>query len=156
MVERAETNPAEETLPEKNETQSTQPQENTEPVMLPEYAEIYAQNDDLVGWICIADTRINYPVMSSLDMRNYYLDHGFDKAENGYGCLYMAEICDVSKPLDNLIIYGHHKKNGIMFSDLKSSRKRAFGKITKPLFSIHCTNDRPGCTVWCNRVSFFR
>ena len=41
-------------------TESTVPQEHS---ILPEYAEIYAQNSDMVGWIYIADTNINYPVM---------------------------------------------------------------------------------------------
>lgn len=126
LVEQAETKPAEETRPVGDAPQSTLPPENTEPVMLPEYAALYARNSDLVGWISIADTRINYPVMQSPDEPNYYLDHGFDRDETDYGCPYVAEICDVSRPSDNLIIYGHHKKNGTMFSDLKKFTKKGF------------------------------
>ena len=33
-----------------------------EKMLLPELAELYQQNGDLVGWISIADTNINYPV----------------------------------------------------------------------------------------------
>ena len=126
MVERAETKPAEQAPPDVDEPHGTVPQENTEQVILPEYAELYAQNDDLVGWICIEDTRINYPVMQSLEEPNFYLDHGFDRGETDYGCPYVAEICDVGRPSDNLIIYGHHKKNGTMFSDLKKFTKKSF------------------------------
>ena len=40
---------------------STTPTEPAEPTVLPEYAPIYALNNDLVGWIYIDGTTINYP-----------------------------------------------------------------------------------------------
>lgn len=91
-----------------------------------EQEELYEQNNDLVGWICIEDTKINYPVMQSIDEPNFYLKHGFDKAYTNYGCPYVGESCDVNKPSDNLIIYGHHMKNGSMFSDLEKFKKKDF------------------------------
>ena len=42
-------------------------------MFLPELAELYQQNGDLVGWISIADTNINYPVMQSVNEPNFYL-----------------------------------------------------------------------------------
>lgn len=132
VVDQAEKTPETETTPE-NEgsaeaeaTVPTIPPETAPPVMLPEYAELYEQNSDLVGWICIEDTRINYPVVQSPDRPNFYLNHGFDKGETDYGCPYVAEICDMDKPSDNLILYGHHKKNGSMFTDLKKFSKKSF------------------------------
>ncbi len=83
-----------------------------EKMLLPELAELYQQNGDLVGWISIADTNINYPVMQSVNEPNFYLKHGFDKEYSDYGCPYVQEDCDVQEPSDNLVIYGHH-----MFSD---------------------------------------
>ncbi len=50
-----------------------------EKMLLPELAELYQQNGDLVGWISIADTNINYPVMQSVNEPNFYLKHGFDR-----------------------------------------------------------------------------
>ena len=126
IVEQAETVPETKPSPEAEAIMSTTPPESVELVILPEYAALYEQNNDLVGWICIEDTRINYPVMQSPDEPNFYLDHGFDKGETDYGCPYVSEICDVSEPSDNLIIYGHHKKNGTMFTDLKKFRKKSF------------------------------
>ena len=78
-----------------------------EKTLLPELTELYQQNGDLVGWISIADTNINYPVMQSVNEPNFYLKHGFDKAYSDYGCPYVQEDCDVQEPSDNLIIYGH-------------------------------------------------
>lgn len=111
---------------ESSETEATEPSENTEPVILPEYAELYEQNSDIVGWITIPDTKINYPVMQSPDNPNFYLKHGFDKAYSDYGCPYVSEECDVNKPSDNLIIYGHNMKNGSMFSALNQFKNKDF------------------------------
>lgn len=114
------------TSPETEAPMPTTPPEGNELVMLPEYAELYEQNNDLIGWICIEDTKINYPVMQSLDEPNFYLKHGFDKEYTDYGCPYMSESCDVNKPSDNLIVYGHHMKNGTMFSDLEKFKSKEF------------------------------
>lgn len=97
-----------------------------EKTVLPELAELYQQNSDLAGWIRIEDTNINYPVMQSLDEPNFYLKHSFDKGYTNYGCPYVGESCDVNKPSDNLIIYGHHMKNGSMFSDLEKFKSKDF------------------------------
>ena len=97
-----------------------------EKTVLPELAELYQQNGDLVGWISIADTNINYPVMQSVYEANFYLKHGFDKEYSSYGCPYVQEDCDVQKPSDNLVVYGHHMANGSMFADLEKFKSKDF------------------------------
>ena len=97
-----------------------------EKTLLPELTELYQQNGDLVGWISIADTNINYPVMQSVNEPNFYLKHGFDKAYSDYGCPYVQEDCDVQEPSDNLVIYGHHMKNGSMFAHLGKFKDKDF------------------------------
>lgn len=112
---------------------AAQPDETAEPIqltedktLLPDYSELYFQNTDMVGWISIQDTNINYPVMQSVDEPNFYLKHGFDETYSDYGCPYMQENCDVKLPSDNLIIYGHHMNNGSMFADLMKFESRDF------------------------------
>ena len=39
---------------------------------IPEYQELYLENNDMVGWLKIEDTKINYPVMQSKDNPNFY------------------------------------------------------------------------------------
>ncbi len=94
--------------------------------ILSELTELYQQNSDLVGWICIEDTKINYPVMQTVENPNYYLRRGFDRKYTVYGCPYVQEDCDVSKPSDNVVIYGHHMNNGTMFADLEKFKNEAF------------------------------
>ena len=116
-------------------------EEPTEPVLyteektvLPELAELYQQNGDLAGWIRIEDTNINYPVMHTPDNPDFYLKHGFDKEYSDYGCPYVQENCDVQLPSDNVILYGHHMKNGSMFADLEKFKNQDFWQEHKTFF----------------------
>lgn len=109
------------------ENETAEPiQYSEEKTILPELTELYQQNGDLVGWISVADTNINYPVMQSVNEPNFYLKHGFDKQYSDYGCPYVQEDCDVQKPSDNIVIYGHHMKNGSMFAHLEKFKDKDF------------------------------
>lgn len=81
------------------------------------YKALYEQNDDFVGWITIDDTTIDYPVMQSIGSPDFYLKHNFQKAYSDYGVPYVDEACAVGLSA-NTVIYGHHMKNGTMFSSL--------------------------------------
>lgn len=109
----------------------TQVQYSDKKEMLPELAELYSLNSDLVGWIKIEDTNINYPVMQSVNEPNFYLKHGFDKSYTEYGCPYVQENCNLQIPSDNIVIYGHHMKNGTMFADLEKYKSQDFWKEHK-------------------------
>lgn len=84
--------------------------------------ELYKINNDLVGWIKIDGTRIDYPVMQNED---YYLRRNIYKNYSYYGTPYLAKYCDV-KNSDNLVIYGHHIKNNAMFGELENYKKKSF------------------------------
>ena len=81
------------------------------------YAAVYERNNDFAGWISIDGTNIDYPVMQSIDNPNYYLKHNFEKEYSDYGVPYVQENCALGIS-DNCVLYGHHMKNGAMFSDL--------------------------------------
>ena len=97
------------------------------------YAEVFAQNDDLIGWISIPGTRIDYPVMQTKDDPDFYLKHAFDKSYSNYGVPYAAENCDADIS-DNMVIYGHHMNNGSMFSDLCKYESEDFYKEHKTIY----------------------
>lgn len=85
-------------------------------------SELYKINNDLVGWIKIDGTNIDYPVMQNED---YYLRRNVYKNYSYYGTPYLAKYCDI-KNSDNLVIYGHHIKNNAMFGELEKYKKKAF------------------------------
>ena len=51
----------------------TDPETGKEIQILPEFAELYTMNSHIVGWIRIEDTAVNYPVMQTPKVPNYYL-----------------------------------------------------------------------------------
>ena len=88
------------------------------------YKALYEQNNDFVGWITIDGTAINYPVMQSIGSPDYYLKHNFEKAYSDYGVPYVDEACAVGLSA-NTVVYGHHMKNGTMFSSLVNYADKA-------------------------------
>ena len=86
---------------------------------------MYEQNNDLVGWIRIDGTGIDYPVMQTPSNPDYYLKHSFEKTWSDYGVPYVDAACTVGAS-NNLIIYGHNMKNGTMFHDLVNYTKKDF------------------------------
>lgn len=65
--------------------------------VLAHYKELYLQNEHLVGWLSIAGTTINYPVMQTVDSPNYYLKRNFEKEYSDLGTPYVQENCDISQ-----------------------------------------------------------
>ncbi len=120
------------------EVVETEPEETQEPMnyseektFIPEYQELYLQNNDMVGWIKVEDTNINYPVMQTPNEPDYYLNRDFYKNKSAYGCPYVQANCDVKTPSDNVIIYAHHMNDGSMFANLELFRSKDFWKSHK-------------------------
>lgn len=110
----------------------TQTPQETERAMLPYLADLYAQNQDLAGWIKIEGTRIDNPVLYTPN-EDYYLYRGFDKSDNVAGSLYIDKRNVLDPRDDNLLLHGHNMKNGSMFHDLLSYKKESFYKEHKTI-----------------------
>ena len=111
--------------------QDTQQETASEPEKQASYQNLYWKNTDMVGWILIEDTNIDYPVMQTPADPNYYLKHDFERNYTDYGCPFMQADCDALAPSDNLIIYGHNMKDGSMFADLAKYRSKDFWQAHK-------------------------
>ncbi|MDZ7835911.1 MAG: class B sortase [Alkalibacterium sp.] len=80
-------------------------------------SDYYAMNSDYVGWIEVAGTRIDYPVVRGQD-NEFYLEHDFYKEEHILGSIFM-DYRNVGMGMDDhTILYGHYTKTGLMFADL--------------------------------------
>ena len=91
-----------------------------------QYGTLFEQNPDMIGWISIPGTTINYPVMQTPDRPNYYLKHNFEKAYSDYGVPYATESCSINPQSDNITIFGHHMNSGKMFGVLEGYKSEAF------------------------------
>ena len=89
-------------------------------------------NPDVVGWLSLEDTVINYPIAQGSD-NEYYLHHLFTKEYNNTGCIFM----DVDNAKDfsdlNTILYAHHMRNGSMFAELEGYRDQEYYNTHKEL-----------------------
>ncbi len=94
-----------------------------------------SQNPDLVGYICIPDTLVSYPVVQkksldpNINMNDYYLNRTFHQETSKSGCIFMDyrchfdEVADHRRVIDNsgnLLIYGHNMNNQTMFGSLRN------------------------------------
>ena len=93
--------------------------------VLAEYEELFLKNTDMVGWLSIAGTTLNYPVMQTPNESNYYLKRNFEKEYSDLGTPYIQENCDLTSS-DNLVIYGHHIKGQKMFGALENYKSKDF------------------------------
>ena len=84
-------------------------------------------NEDIIGWLIVDNTSINYPIVQGKN-NEFYLNHDLDKNYNSAGWIFM----DSENSLDdqNIIIYGHHRRDGSMFGSIDNLlNKNEGGKI---------------------------
>jgi len=92
------------------------------------YADLISQNSEFLGWIRIEDTNIDLPVVWRKNDNDFYLHHGFDLTESVYGVPFLGGNCDPTpgSSCNNYVIYGHHMKTGLVFSNLEKYRDQSF------------------------------
>lgn len=84
-----------------------------------------AINQDIIGWIYIPDTRIDYPVVIGTD-NDYYISHNADQSENKAGAIFLDYQNAPDFSDQNTIIYGHRMNDGSMFAGLHDYEKEDF------------------------------
>lgn len=107
-----------------SEEKETETQEEKEPQILPQYKELYQENQDLIGWIKIDDTPIDYPVMQTFNDPTFYIHRNWDKNKSQTGLPLIDARCTLES--ENIIIYSHNMKNGTMFGSLKRYNEKSF------------------------------
>lgn len=102
--------------------------ETQPPTILPELQPIYELNNDLIGYLNFPNSSLNlrYPVLQSPEDDDFYLNHDFYGNESIVGCPYVPATCDVFKPSDNVVIYGHNLRTGGMFNKLTYYREKSY------------------------------
>ena len=84
-----------------------------------------AKYPDVVGWLTIDGTNIDYPFVWYSD-NAFYLRRDLEKKYAQAGTLFMDYRCNKDFSSANTIIYGHHMKSGSMFGTLKNFNNKEF------------------------------
>ena len=76
-------------------------------------------NSDTIAFLKVNGTQIEYPIVKTTN-NEYYLNHSFDKKYNAAGWIFADYENKFNGSDKNIVIYGHNRKNGTMFSTLKN------------------------------------
>lgn len=117
------------TMPEGSQLESNTSEETVEqpePVFPQvDFDALRAINPDVVGWLVIDGTNINYPVVQGND-NQYYLRHLFTGEYNASGCIFLDSRNTRDFAGRHSILYGHHMGNGTMFNGLMDYKEQGF------------------------------
>lgn len=100
-----------------------EPNEETERML--QVKQLQEQNTDIVGWLEIENTNINYPILQGTD-NSYYMTHNYKKENSKNGSIFLDANYNWNIPSNNLLIYGHNLGNGMMFQELLKYEKESF------------------------------
>ena len=83
-----------------------------------DFGELKKKNEDVVAWIKVNNTKIEYPVVKSKN-NDYYLNHSLDKSYNIAGWIFADYRNNFNGEDKNIIVYGHNRRDGSMFGSLR-------------------------------------
>ncbi len=115
------------------ETKETTPQaEDTNYQPQHDFTSLQEQNADVYGWINVANTIVDYPVLQT-EEDNYYLSHDMNHVETTAGAIY-SNACNSKDMTDGItILYGHDMKADTMFGSLHLFDDAAFFENNKTM-----------------------
>ncbi len=106
---------------------------NKETERMKKLKELQKSNSDIVAWIEIEGSKINYPVLQGTD-NDFYMTHTHEKKYSKDGSLFLDKDYDWNKPSENLLIYGHNNIGSTeMFVDLIQYKEEEFYKTHKTI-----------------------
>jgi len=106
-------------------------EEEQDSEMVIKVKELRKQYPEVIGWLEIEGTNINYPVMQT-NNNDFYMTHNYKKEYSKDGALFLDKAYDWSKPSTNLLIYGHNNiGSSEMFVELLKYKKEDFYKEHK-------------------------
>lgn len=102
------------------------------------------KNKDIIGWIKIQGTNIDYPIVKDTD-KLYYLKHTIDGKYSKSGSIFTLNTNPFKEK--ETTIYGHNMKNSLMFSQLDQYMKKDFLK-EHGVFEIYTEKQNYKATIF--------
>lgn len=119
------------TQPTEAETvEETQPVETEPPLPTVEipinFDYLRGENADIIGWIVVDGTLIDYPILYDTTYNYYYLNHNYEGTTTGYGSVFVLGENAGDFTDFNTVAYGHNMLDGRMFAQLHRFRDKNF------------------------------
>ncbi|MFJ7404582.1 MULTISPECIES: class B sortase [unclassified Lysinibacillus] len=99
----------------------------------PQFHDLLAVNDHIVGWISVDNTKLNNPILHA-DNNEFYLNHNYKDRESRAGSVFMDYRNDALDISRNTILYGHAMKDGTMFGSLKNYLNQDYANAHRTIY----------------------
>ena len=130
-------------------------EQTPEPVEIPiNFDFLLAENEDIIGWITVDGTEIDYPILYDTTYNRYYLTHNYSGTATPYGSVFVLGENAGDYSDFNTVIYGHNMIDGHMFAQLHYFKNQDFfdnhdqiviytpdRKLTYQVFAAYRTNN---------------
>ncbi|MBQ5977174.1 MAG: class B sortase [Oscillospiraceae bacterium] len=117
---------AEQMAEEAQQSGQAEPEQDDRVPIPVDFEYLLSQNQDIIGWIVVDGTAIDYPVLYDNTQFRVYLNHNYLHAYSPYGSVFMLGENDPDFTDFNTVIYGHNLIDGSMFATLHNFEEQAF------------------------------
>ena len=108
--------------------------DNTPPQV--DWEALKAMNPDVVGWLQVPGTVVNYPVFQTGD-NDYYLNHAPDRSDSIGGSVFLDfENASPGMVDAQTIVYGHHMRNGSQFKQIADMEDQKLFDVVKTVWYV--------------------
>ncbi|AUJ24289.1 class B sortase [Virgibacillus dokdonensis] len=90
-----------------------------------QFKELHKINPDIIGWLAIDKTNINYPILQA-ENNEHYLYRNYKEEQSRAGSIFMDYRNNVNAYNSNIVLYGHNMKDGSMFHNLRKYTDEEF------------------------------
>lgn len=111
-----------------------------------DFAALQKVNPDIVGWIWIPGTPIDYPVLHNPTV-NYYLSHDYTGARSELGAIFQQAGEDPSFTARHTILYGHNLVDNQMFGALSKYASQA-ARDAQPYVYVYLPDKTLRCEIY--------
>lgn len=127
--------------PTQSEASDYEPQYSGERLSV-DFNTLKRTNSDVIAWLYLPDTVINYPVVAADKDKNesYYLTHSFNGRSSGAGTLYIEQRTDIDFQDRNTVINGHRRNDETMFGSLYKYENQSFYE-SHPIFQLYTPDE---------------
>ena len=101
--------------------------------------ELQNNYEEMVGWIKINQTKVDYPIMQAAN-NEFYLKHNYKGEKFRAGSIFLDYRNDPALNDRHSIIYGHDLRNGSMFGQLHQYEQQSFADANR-YFTIEKANE---------------
>ncbi len=96
----------------------------SDPTKIPSIEYLKEINKDIIGWINIPGTNIDYPILQCSN-NDYYLQYSYNEKWNDAGSIFLDCENDDDFTDQNSVIYGHARYDGSMFAQVLYYKKQS-------------------------------